>query len=133
MNSYLHAEKMYVRDITEDLQDGQLLLSFLGTTHTAHRGPHACRRGSSHTDSYALEEKLVKVSLPIALGAQAMSAKRANLLTAFKVLQNQCELEVDDAWIDGSVQPSGVRNRRSGVDNALMPLRDLRWCSLQAF
>ena len=30
MNSYLHADKMYVRDIHDDLHDGQLLLSFLG-------------------------------------------------------------------------------------------------------
>ena len=77
--------------------------------YDAHRAPRALCVSSwilTHRFVRALAEKLVKVSLPIALGAQAMSAKRANLLTAFKVLQNQCELEVDDAWIDGSVQPS---------------------------
>jgi hypothetical protein len=42
MNSYLHADKMYVRDITEDLQDGQLLLSFLGWPSL--RRDRACAR-----------------------------------------------------------------------------------------
>lgn len=76
LNMYLREDKIYVRDLAEDLHDGQLLLSFL--------------------------EKVTAENIRYNVGATAEKNKRTNLNLLVKFVRDRFGIVCEEGIVDGA-------------------------------
>jgi len=92
INIYLREDKIYVRDMVEDLHDGQLLLLFL--------------------------EKVTKADFGSHVGAIAQTSKRENLNIVMKACKERLGIVLEDGILEGILEKDFVSIARLCVELA---------------